>query len=72
MIVQASQWLAHHPVNMDSESDAHCAKSTAGVKLCPSLKTSGIRSYQLRYCVYIFNRSLAASGLPGECRMYKD
>jgi hypothetical protein len=29
----------------------HCANKTAGVKLWPSLSTSGIRSYQFRYCV---------------------
>lgn len=50
----------------------YCANSTAGVKLCPSRNTSGIRSYQFKYCVYIFNKSLAVNGLPGECRTYSD
>jgi len=50
----------------------HCANSTAGVKLCPSRRTSGILSYQFRYCVYMLKSSLAVRGLPGECRIYKD
>ena len=36
-------------VGADWGGITHWAKRTAGVKLCPRRRASGIRSYQLRY-----------------------
>ena len=48
----------------------HCAKRTAGVKLCPSRSVVGIESYQLRYLVYTSRRRLLVTGVPGEYKVY--